>query len=127
MAHFLPLADALAACLRDGDTVAFEGFTHLIPFAAAHEAIRQQRKKLTLVRMTPDLIYDQMIVMGCASKLIFSWGGNPGVTREAVQAATGWKLRFAPVARETPPPTDAELAALRALLARTAQAHGAAA
>jgi len=73
--------------------VALEGFTHLIPFAAGHELIRQRRRNLTLIRMTPDLIYDQMIGMGCASKLIFSWGGNPGVGslhrfREAIQS--GW-------------------------------------
>ncbi len=65
--------------MRDGDTVALEGFTHLIPFAAGHEIIRQQRRNLTLIRMTPDLIYDQLIGAGCAAKLIFSWGGNPGV------------------------------------------------
>ena len=65
--------------VRDGDVVALEGFTHLIPFAAGHEIIRQGLRNLTLVRMTPDLIYDQLIGAGCASKLIFSWGGNPGV------------------------------------------------
>lgn len=65
--------------IKDGDSVALEGFTHLIPFAAGHEIIRQGRKHLTLIRMTPDLIYDQMIGMGCADRLIFSWGGNPGV------------------------------------------------
>jgi glutaconate CoA-transferase subunit A len=79
MAEFMSLAAAIAAHLRDGDIAAFEGFTHLIPHAAAHEAIRQGRKDLTLVRMTPDLIYDQLIGSGCAAKLIFSWGGNPGV------------------------------------------------
>lgn len=76
---FLSLADAVAAHVRDGDTLAMEGFTHLIPQAAGHEIIRQGRQNLTLIRMTPDLIYDQMIGMGCARKLIFSWGGNPGV------------------------------------------------
>ena len=76
---FKTLTEAVAANVRDGDTVAMEGFTHLIPFAAAHEVIRQGRKDLTLARMTPDLIYDQLIGMGCARKLIFSWGGNPGV------------------------------------------------
>ena len=79
MAAFLSLADAVAEHVRDGDTVAMEGFTHLIPFAAAHEVIRQRRRHLTLIRMTPDLIYDQLIGMGCADKLIFSWVGNPGV------------------------------------------------
>ncbi|WP_439500369.1 CoA transferase subunit A [Aminobacter ciceronei] len=79
MAQFLPLSRAVANNLNSGDTVAFEGFTHLIPTAAAHEAIRQGFKDLTLVRMTPDLIYDQMIGMGMAKKAIFSYAGNPGV------------------------------------------------
>ncbi len=79
MAAFLPLSEAIAAHVRDGDSVAMEGFTHLIPFAAGHEVIRQGRKRLTLIRMTPDRIYDQLIGMGCAEKLVFSWGGNPGV------------------------------------------------
>src|ERR1700690_4051676 len=79
--------------VRDGDVVALEGFTHLIPFAAGHEIIRQGRRDLTLIRMTPDLIYDQMIGMGTARKLVFSWGGNPGVgslhrLRDAVER--GW-------------------------------------
>jgi glutaconate CoA-transferase subunit A len=73
------LREAVAELVRDGDTVALEGFTHLIPTAGAHEIIRHQRRDLVLIRMTPDLIYDQMIGMGCASKLVFSWGGNPGV------------------------------------------------
>jgi glutaconate CoA-transferase, subunit A len=71
--------DAIAAIVRDGDTVAIEGFTHLISFAAGHEIIRQGRRDLTLARMTPDVIYDQMIAAGVARKLIFSWLGNPGV------------------------------------------------
>src|SRR5438876_6507579 len=79
MAELLTLAEAVEGLVRDGDTVALEGFTHLIPFAAGHELIRQGRRELTLVRMTPDVIYDQMIGMGCARKLVFSWGGNPGV------------------------------------------------
>src|SRR3989449_11761003 len=79
MSRFLPLAAAVESTIRDGDAVAMEGFTHLIPFAAGHEVIRQRRRSLILVRMTPDLIYDQLIGMGCARKLIFSWGGNPGV------------------------------------------------
>ena len=92
MAEFMSLHDAVAAHLKDGDTVAMEGFTHLIPFAAGHEVIRQGRTGLTLVRMTPDLIYDQMIGMGCADRLVFSWGGNPGVgslhrMRDAVENA----------------------------------------
>ena len=92
MTEFVSLADAVAAVVHDGDTIALEGFTHLIPFAAGHEIIRQGRRELTLARMTPDLIYDQMIGMGCASKLIFSWGGNPGVGslhrfRDAVEHA----------------------------------------
>lgn len=89
---FDTLTDAISANVHDGDQVALEGFTHLIPFAAAHEIIRQGRRDLTLVRMTPDIIYDQMIGAGCAAKLIFSWGGNPGVgslhrMRDAVQNA----------------------------------------
>jgi glutaconate CoA-transferase subunit A len=79
MARILTLPDAIAAFVHDGDTVALEGFTHLIPFAAGHEIIRQGRRGLSLIRMTPDILYDQMIGMGIASKLIFSWGGNPGV------------------------------------------------
>jgi glutaconate CoA-transferase subunit A len=73
------LAEAVARHVADGACVALEGFTHLIPFAAGHEIIRQGRRDLHLVRMTPDLVYDQMIGMGCASRLTFSWGGNPGV------------------------------------------------
>lgn len=79
MAEFLSLHDAVARHVRDGDSVAMEGFTHLIPFAAGHEVIRQGRKHLTVMRMTPDLIYDQLIGMGVVDKMIFSWGGNPGV------------------------------------------------
>src|SRR5918993_3003253 len=79
MTEFLPLRDAIATHVADGACLALEGFTHLIPFAAGHELIRQQRRELHLIRMTPDLIYDQMIGMGCARKLTFSWGGNPGV------------------------------------------------
>lgn len=75
----MSLAEAIAAAIHDGDTVAMEGFTHLIPHAAGHEVIRQRRRDLTLVRMTPDVIYDQMIGAGCARKLVFSWAGNPGV------------------------------------------------
>jgi glutaconate CoA-transferase subunit A len=79
MTDFLTLADAVAALVRDDDCVALEGFTHLIPFTAGHEIIRQGRRNLTLARLTPDLILDQIIGAGCARKLIFSWGGNPGV------------------------------------------------
>jgi glutaconate CoA-transferase subunit A len=92
-AGVMPLADAVAAYVRDGDAIALEGFTHLIPFAAGHEIIRQGRVGLTLVRMTPDVVYDQMIGMGCAARLVFSYGGNPGVGslhrfRDAVE--NGW-------------------------------------
>ena len=91
--QFLSLPEAIRAHVADGDCVALEGFTHLIPFAAGHEIIRHGRRDLHLVRMTPDLIYDQMIGMGCARKLTFSWGGNPGVgslhrLRDAVEQ--GW-------------------------------------
>lgn len=90
MAELLSLEEAVARLVHDGDTVALEGFTHLIPVAAGQEIIRQRRRGLTLVRMTPDIVYDQLIGAGCASKLIFSWGGNPGVGslhrfRDAVQ------------------------------------------
>jgi glutaconate CoA-transferase subunit A len=93
VAKFQSLREAVAENLKDGDRVAFEGFTHLIPTAAVHEAIRQGRKDLTLIRMTPDLIYDQMIGMGMARKIIFSYAGNPGVgllrrLRDAVE--NGW-------------------------------------
>jgi glutaconate CoA-transferase subunit A len=73
------MADAIRAFVHDGDCVALEGFTHLIPFAAGHEIIRQRRRDLTLCRLTPDLIYDQLIAAGCVRKLVFSWAGNPGV------------------------------------------------
>ncbi len=76
---FVSLRELVASHVQDGMTVALEGFTHLIPFAAAHEIIRQRRRDLRLVRMTPDLVYDQMVGMGCARALVFSWGGNPGV------------------------------------------------
>jgi len=89
----VPLSDAVRDLVHDGDVVALEGFTHLIPHAAGHELIRQRRRDLTLIRMTPDVIYDQLIGMGCARKLVFSWGGNPGVgslhrLRDAVEH--GW-------------------------------------
>ena len=77
--QLLALSEAITRHVHDGQSVALEGFTHLIPFAAGHEIIRQQRRGLHLIRMTPDLIYDQMIGMGCAGRLTFSWGGNPGV------------------------------------------------
>jgi glutaconate CoA-transferase, subunit A len=93
MAELVGLAEGIATLVRDGDTVALEGFTHLIPVRAGQEIIRQGRRDLTLVRMTPDIIYDQMIGAGCARRLVFSWGGNPGVGslhrfRDAVQH--GW-------------------------------------
>jgi glutaconate CoA-transferase subunit A len=97
VAALVSLRDAVASLVHDGSSVALEGFTHLIPFAAGHEVIRQGRRDLTLIRMTPDLIHDQMIGMGCASRLIFSWGGNPGVGslhrfRDAIQS--GWPNRL---------------------------------
>ncbi|MEX0625536.1 MAG: CoA-transferase [Chloroflexota bacterium] len=90
-AKVVPLREAIAAHVHDGDTLAIEGFTHLISFAAAHEVIRQGRRDLTLARLTPDLVYDQMVAAGCASKLVFSWLGNPGVgslhaIRRAIEA-----------------------------------------
>lgn len=93
MPAFVSLPEAITTYVHDGMTLALEGFTHLIPFAAGHEIIRQQKRNLTLIRMTPDLVYDQLIGMGCVEKLIFSWGGNPGVgslhrLRDAVEQ--GW-------------------------------------
>lgn len=98
MAEWTSLSEAIATHVHDGDFVALEGFTHLIPFAAGQEIIRQQRRNLSLVRMTPDLIYDQLIGAGCAAKLTFSWGGNPGVGslhrfRDAVEH--GWPAPLA--------------------------------
>ena len=75
----MPMAEAIARCVQDGDTIAIEGFTHLICFAAGHEIIRQKKRDLVACRLTPDLIYDQMIAAGCVRKLVFSWAGNPGV------------------------------------------------
>jgi glutaconate CoA-transferase, subunit A len=99
MAEFLSLKDAVATRVHDGDTLAMEGFTHLIPFAAGHEIIRQGRKHLTVIRMTPDIIYDQMVGMGCVDHMIFSWGGNPGVgsahrMREAIEQGWPHKLKI---------------------------------
>ncbi|MGH9090809.1 MAG: CoA transferase subunit A [Acidimicrobiales bacterium] len=93
MARMVSLEEGVRDLVHDGDCVALEGFTHLIPFAAGHEIVRQGRRELTLVRLTPDLVYDQMIGAGCASRLVFSWGGNPGVgslhrLRDAVEH--GW-------------------------------------
>jgi glutaconate CoA-transferase subunit A len=93
VAEIVSLREAVAELVHDGDEVALEGFTHLIPHAAGHEVIRQQRRDLGLVRMTPDVIYDQLIGAGCARRLTFSWGGNPGVgslhrVRDAVE--NGW-------------------------------------
>jgi glutaconate CoA-transferase, subunit A len=93
VAELVSLAEAVAFAVRDGDTVALEGFTHLIPVAAGHEIIRQGRRGLTVARMTPDVIYDQLIGAGCVRRLIFSWGGNPGVGslhrfRDAIES--GW-------------------------------------
>jgi glutaconate CoA-transferase, subunit A len=97
MSLFCSLREAIARNVHDGDVVAMEGFTHLIPYAAGHEVIRQGLGNLTLVRMTPDLLYDQLIGMGAARRLIFSWGGNPGVgslhrLRDAVEH--GWPRRL---------------------------------
>jgi glutaconate CoA-transferase, subunit A len=95
MTEIVSLADAVKELVHDGDTVAAEGFTHLIPHAAGHELIRRGLRDLHLIRMTPDVIYDQLIGAGCARKLTFSWGGNPGVgslhrLRDAVEH--GWPL-----------------------------------
>ena len=93
MAEIVPLGEGLRGLVFDGDSLALEGFTHLIPFAAGHELLRQGRRELQLIRMTPDILYDQMIGMGAARKLVFSYGGNPGVGslhrfRDAIE--NGW-------------------------------------
>jgi glutaconate CoA-transferase subunit A len=95
MAELATLSEAVAAVVQDGDSVALEGFTHLIPFAAGHEVLRQGRRELELIRMTPDVIYDQMVGMGAARKLVFSYAGNPGVgslhrLRDAIEH--GWPV-----------------------------------
>ena len=99
MTKVMSMASAIAAFVRDGDTLVIEGFTHLICFAAGHEIIRQRRRDLTLCRLTPDLIYDQMIAAGCARKLVFSWAGNPGAGslhsfRRAVEGKGGPPLEI---------------------------------
>jgi glutaconate CoA-transferase subunit A len=93
MADLVPLPDAIAELVHDGESVSLEGFTHLIPFAAGHEILRQRRRELELIRMTPDILYDQMIGLGACRRLVFSYGGNPGVGglhrfRDAVE--NGW-------------------------------------
>src|SRR6478672_9206167 len=98
MAEIVTLEEGVAELVSDGDTVALEGFTHLIPHAAGHELIRQRRRGLTLIRLTPDVVYDQLIGVGAASRLVFSWGGNPGVgslhrLRDAVEH--GWPTPLA--------------------------------
>jgi glutaconate CoA-transferase, subunit A len=92
VAEILSLKDAIARHVRDGQSLALEGFTHLIPFSAGHEILRQGRRDLTLIRMTPDLIYDQMVGMGAVAKIVFSYAGNPGAgllhrVRDAVENA----------------------------------------
>jgi glutaconate CoA-transferase subunit A len=99
MAEITSLHEAVEGLVHDGDSVALEGFTHLIPFAAGHEIARQRRRHLTLIRLTPDIILDQLIGMGCADALVFSWGGNPGVGslhrfRDAVENAWPLPLRI---------------------------------
>lgn len=96
------MRDAVAALVHDGDVVAIEGFTHLICFAAGHEIIRQRKRDLTLARLTPDLIYDQMVAAGTARKLVFSWLGNPGVgglhaIRRRIEAPAGGNADPAPL------------------------------
>ncbi len=99
MARITSLAEAIKSAIHDGDTVALEGFTHLIPHAAGHEIIRQGRKNLTLIRMTPDLVYDQLIGMGCVDKLVFSWGGQSR-RRLAAPVARRGRERLAAQARD---------------------------
>ena len=95
MAQITTLEESVRALVHDGDSIALEGFSHLVPFAAGHEIMRQNRRDLTLIRLSIDLIYDQMIGMGCARKLVFSWAGNPGIGllprfRDAVE--NGWPV-----------------------------------
>jgi len=95
MAQFTTLEDSVRTLVHDGDSVALEGFSHLVPFAAGHEIMRQNRRDLTLIRLSIDLIYDQMIGMGCARKLVFSWAGNPGIgllPRFRDAAENGWPV-----------------------------------
>src|SRR5687767_12645160 len=97
MSKLVTMREAVAAHVHDGDSVAIEGFTHLISFAAGHEIIRQRRRDLTLCRLTPDLVADQMIAAGCVSTLVFSWAGNPGAgslhaLRRAVEGSGSLKL-----------------------------------
>jgi glutaconate CoA-transferase subunit A len=99
MAEITTLPEAVSELVHDGDSIALEGFTHLIPFAAGHEIARQGRRHLTLIRLTPDVILDQLIGVGCADALVFSWGGNPGVGslhrfRDAVENAWPLPLRI---------------------------------
>jgi len=122
VAEITSLHDAVAGLVHDGDTVALEGFTHLIPYAAGHEILRQNLRHLTLVRMTPDVLYDQMIGVGAADRLVFSWGGNPGVGslhrfREAVE--DGW-----PSAAGTPVPAEMLARWVFATLARALRRLG---
>ena len=103
MASLIRTMSEAAGLVHDGDSVALEGFTHLICFAAGHEIIRQRRRDLTLCRLTPDLIYDQMIAAGCARKLVFSWAGNPGAGslhafRRAVEGKGGAPLEIVALA-----------------------------
>jgi glutaconate CoA-transferase subunit A len=110
MAEIVTLQEAIATLVSDGDSVALEGFTHLIPFAAGHEVLRQGRRDLELIRMTPDLLYDQLIGMGAARRLVFSYGGNPGVGslhrfRDAIEhdwphaVELGWPTATSPAQR----------------------------
>lgn len=147
MAQVMSLRDAVAANVRDGDSIGIEGFTQLVPHAAGHELVRQGKKGLNLARMTPDPICDQLIGMGCARRLIFSWGGNPGVGslhrfRDAVsmkltltaihagvavdqvRAATAWDLKVSPNLETVRTPEPHELAVPRDLIRRTAEVHG---
>src|SRR6185295_19140508 len=94
MTKLTSLKEAIEKYVNDGDTVYAAGFTHLIPFAAGHEIIRQGKKDLTLARATPDLIYDQMVAAGCARKVIFSYMGNPGVGSLRVMRAALEQVRL---------------------------------
>src|SRR5215472_14733729 len=114
MAELVALSEAVRELVDDGDVVALEGFTHLIPYAAGHELIRQGRRDLTLIRMTPDLLYDQIIGMGMARKLIFSWGGYPGTDLVGINS----RIKFVEC-----PFTGEQLACIPALLPDVAIIH----
>jgi glutaconate CoA-transferase subunit B len=126
MAEWMTLAEAISAHVHDGDVIALEGFTHLIPFAAGHEIIRQRRRNLSLVRMTPVAVITDLCILrpDPVMRELMVTSIHPGVDRAAIVASTGWSVQFAEDCAQTEPPGARELATLRDLKARTAEAHG---